>query len=133
MKKIFVAGSFAVALLSVPVLAAGSANPKISKDVHQLKKDYTAQVHKDLRKIGAKINQFKRDVKKGGKSAETGLNQEVKTLEAQKSDVDKKLVELERSTGDAWKDLRRGVDGAVADLKKSVDKAVHQFHENTHR
>lgn len=129
MKKIFVAGLFIVALFASPVLAADSTHQKVSKDVHQLKKDYSAQVHKELTKIEGKIRQFKRDVKKGGKAAETDLTNQVKKLEAQKAGADKKLVELEKSTGDAWKDLRQGVDDSVTDLKRSVDDAISQFKE----
>jgi hypothetical protein len=127
MKKIFVIGLFLSGLMAGPALAADSTDHKIGKDVGRLKKDYTAKVHKELKKIGAKIDQFKRDIKKGSKTAEADLNKQVKGLETQKTGVDKKLVELEKSTGDAWKDLRRGVDDAVEDLKSSVDNASRQF------
>lgn len=133
MKKIFVIGLFMSGLMAGPLWSADSSGHKISKDVNQLKKDYSVKVHKDLKKIGAKIDRLKRDIKKGGKGAKVDLNQEVKKLESQKAEADKKLVELEKSTGDAWKDLRRGVDDAVKDLRTSVDDAVHQFHEKNKR
>ncbi|GEM_PF-3038315 len=119
------AGIFAVG----SSMAADSSDKKIDRDTRQLKKDYDAKVHKDLKGIGTRIDQFKRDVSKGGKDVQKDLGHEVRKLDAQKAVVDKKLVELEKSTGDAWKDMSRGVDDAVADLKKSVDNAVAQFRE----
>lgn len=125
--------SFVVIGLLAGVLAVGSAmgadssDKKISQDTYQLKKDYETKVHKDLRKIDAKIDQFKRGTHRTGEDVHADVDKEVKKLEAQKADADRKLADLEKSTGDAWKDLRRGVDGAVSDLKKSVDEASRQF------
>jgi len=127
--------SFVVIGLLAGVLAVGSARAadssggKISRDTRQLKKDYEAKVHKDLKKVGAKINGLKRDVERGGNDAKADFHKEIAKLDAQKAGVDRKLAELEKSTGDAWKDLSHGVDDAVADLKRSVDGAVAQFKE----
>ncbi len=127
MKKIFAAGLLVGALAAGLAFAADSTDQKISQDTNDLKKDYAIKVHRDLKKINAKIYQLKQGLKKDGKTADADFKRQVKNLEIQKAGVDKKLVELEKSTGDAWKDLRQGVDGAVADLRKSVDGAVNQF------
>ena len=129
MNKLFIVGLLTGAVIAGSAWAADTTDKKISQDTRQLKKDYETKVHKDLRKIGAKINGLKRNIRKDGKTTEGDFNKDVDNLEAKKAGVDKKLSELEKSTGDAWKNLRRGVDDAVADLRNSVEKATRQFKE----
>lgn len=127
MTRLLVFGLLIGGLVLGPAWAADSSDSKTNHDVNQVKKDYEAKIHKDLKRIGAKIDRLKRDVERRGKTAGTDVHRQVKSLETQKADTNKKLVELEKSTGDAWKDLRQGVDEAVRNLKNAVDQAADQF------
>ncbi len=125
--RFFAVGLWIMGWAVGPVFAADSLDTKTNQDVDQVKKDYEVKVHKDLRKIGKRIARLKKNAENGGQAAGDDFSRQMKKLDAQKAEAYKKLLELEKSTGDAWKDLRQGVDEAVANLRKAVDEAAGQF------
>jgi len=127
MKKILLAGFSLWALSLSPVWSESPSDKKTDQDVQRVKKDYQGKVHKELREISVKIRHLKNQAAKAGDKLKADMDRDIKKLEAQKKGADRKLVELERSTGDAWKDLRKGLDQAVEDLKTAVDNSADQF------
>lgn len=115
-------------ILMGPLVYADTTDVKIKEDSARLKKDYQAKIDKDLKHIQRKIEKIKAN-------ADTQMNADLKrqaaSIEARKADVDKKLVELENSTGDAWQDLRKGMDASLKDLKRSVDAAAKAYSAQT--
>ncbi len=110
---------------STPLVHADApSDQQISQDTQQLKEDYRQKADQELKDLGMKIKRLKR---RADKQVNKDLAKETKDLEAQKKAADKKLTELGTSTGDAWKDLRHGMDQALKDLKGSVDNAAAQF------
>ncbi len=124
MKKYFLLGLLMGSLVYGVSYGQDVTDQKIQKDQAQLKADYQKKTDHDLKMLGRKIRHLKH-------RTDTQVNADLKDatgkLEAQKADVDKKLADLGNSTGDAWKDLRKGVDKALTDLKVSVDEASRQF------
>ncbi len=127
MKKLFFAAALAAGLVAGGIFAADSTDQKINIDVHHLKKDYQAKVAKELRDITHRIRLLKHKALKADNHARADIKKETRKLDAQKAVADKKFAELKKSTGDAWKDLQKGVDAAVDNLKKSVDEAAKRF------
>lgn len=117
------------ALWLAPAWAQSPSDQKTSQDVRQVQKDYEAKVRKDLKEIGHKIRGLKKQAAKAGEEAKADMNRDIAKLEAQKKEADRKLAELGKATGDAWKDLQRGLDGAVSDLKKAVQDSADRFKE----
>lgn len=103
------------------------SDTKIHQDVHQLKKDYQKKVDKDLRAIGKDIRRLERRAEKAEDRVKTGFDNDLKALKSKKAEADRKFVELKKSTGDAWKDLRKGLDAAVSDLRRAVDDAAYRM------
>jgi len=124
MKKYFLLSLLMGSLVCGLAYAQDVTNQKIQKDEAQLKADYQKKADHDLKRLGKRIKHLKHrtDVQVNADLKDATLK-----LEAQKADVDKKLADLGNSTGDAWNDLRKGVDKALKDLKVSVDEASQQF------
>lgn len=124
MKKHLVFASVILLLTASSVWAQAPTNQKIQKDTEQLKKDYEQKVHYELKVLGHRIHRMK---SRTDMKLDSDLKKEQADLEAQKRAADKQLANLAASTGDAWKDLRHGMDKAVKDLGTAVDQAAVQF------
>ncbi len=124
MKKHLVFASVIFLLTAGSVWAQAPTNQKIQKDTEQLKKDYEQKVSHDLKVLGHRIHKLK---SRTDKKLDSDLKKEQADLEKQKKAADKQLADLAASTGDAWKDLRHGMDKAVKDLGTAVDQAAAQF------
>jgi hypothetical protein len=124
MKKYFLLGLLMGSLVYGFADAQNVTDQKIQKDQAQLKADYQKKTDQDLKRLGKKIKHLRH---RTDAKVNADLKAATEKLEAQKAEVDKKLVALENSTGDAWKDLSKGLDKALKDLKVSVDEASRQY------
>jgi hypothetical protein len=124
MKKYFLVIFLAGCLAGGASYAADTTDQQIQKDQEQLKVDYQKKINHDLKNLDRKIKHIRHHA---DAQVNAGLKDAAKQLEDQKAKADQKLLTLEKSTGDAWKDLRSGMDKAVDDLKLSVDRATKQF------
>lgn len=123
MKKVFILGLLIVSFVG-RLAYADTTDQKIKTDSADLKHDYQVKIDKDLKHIQHKIDKIKADTTN---QVNADLKAQADKLAAQKADADQKLLDIENSTGDAWKDLQKGMDKAVHDLRKSVDKASHDL------
>jgi hypothetical protein len=123
MKKSFLAGLMVWVLTAVWGYADGSSTIQTGKDASQLKKEYQAMAGKELRAITLQIRHLKHKAITADAKLRVEIRRETKKLDAKRADVSKKLSALKKSTGDAWKDLRTGLDAAMDDLKKAVEKS----------
>jgi hypothetical protein len=55
--------------------------------------------------------------------AQKNLDQLLADAEAKGNEAQKRMDELKRSTGEAWRDLKKGTETAVEDFSRGVDKA----------
>lgn len=124
MKKYFLLSLLMGILVGGLAYAQDVTDQKIQQDQAQLKADYQKKTDHDLKRLGRRIKhlEHRTDAQVNADLKDATLN-----LEAQKADVDKQLKALGNSTGDAWKDLSKGVDKALKDLKVSIDQASEQF------
>jgi hypothetical protein len=88
----------------------------------QEKDEYVAQAQKAVDEARAKIDALKAEAKKARAGARRKARGQVETMEGRWRVAERKLGELKAASGEAWKDLRSGVDKAVADLKKASSK-----------
>jgi hypothetical protein len=124
MKKYFLSGLLMGGLVCGFAYAASVTNQKINQDQDQLKADYQNKVNQDLRRLDRKIKNLQH---KTDAQMNADLKATTKKLQMKKAEADQKMEALEKSTGDAWKDLKQGMDDALTDLKASVDAASSQF------
>ena len=92
-----------------------------------VKEEYQKKLQVQLDEWGKEIDKLKVVAGK----AKTGLQgeyyKELEELRSQQLTAQKKLHELNEESGDAWEDLKEGVEGAWDALSNGVKKAVSRF------
>ena len=109
------------------------------KEAVETAKSYTQQQKEEyLRQIDAKIKEFDRemqellakakssasDLKEAGKAK---FNQSMEELHNKKQAAADKLNELNSASGEAWEDIKSGMDSAMDELSKAFDRARSNF------
>lgn len=84
----------------------------------QEKDEYVARTQKAVDDAKAEIDKLKAGAKKARPGAKGKLQRQIKTMEGRWKLAERKLSELKSASGEAWRDLKSGVDKAVEDLKK---------------
>lgn len=131
------------------VLAEGvgeNLGKKVDTKVNDIK-DYSAEkkekiekeFQSNLDKLDKEIKSLKAKVNKTQKKATIEVqkqwNDQIDTLEKRKSEIAADIASLKLSTGNAWEEIKSGIQTAVSDLKTSFKKAKSQFNnenDNTH-
>lgn len=87
-----------------------------------------------LQKMQAKLNEWEADInalqaKMSGASADTKieLNKQIDNLRAERSDMKQKLEELKNTSGEAWEDVRDGMEAAWDSASTSFKNAINRF------
>ena len=85
----------------------------------QEKDEYVARAQKAVDEAKAEIDELKAGARKAGAGAKRKLQRQIEAMEARCKLAEQKLGELRSAGGEAWKDLKSGVDKAIEDLKRS--------------
>ncbi len=92
-----------------------------------VKEEYQKKLQAQLDEWGPEIDKLKAVADK----AKTGLQgeyyKELEDLRSQQLTAQKKLHELKGASGEAWGDLKEGIEGAWDSLSKAVKSAVSRF------
>lgn len=119
---------------------AGQARDKIARqtkkvastvgsNLNQSKNDFVASVRWENRQLEKRIEELKEALSKKGNQAGVGIKREIADLEVKRKDLNIKLKDVENASGDAWQQLKQGVQEAVADLRQATDKAEDELKE----
>lgn len=84
----------------------------------QEKDEYVARAQKSVDEAKAEIDKLKARAKKARGGAKAKLQRQIDAMEARWKLAERKLSELKSASGEAWKDLKSGVDKAVEDSKR---------------
>ena len=95
--------------------AAGAATDY----ARQEKEEYVARAQKAVDEARAEIATWRAEAGKARAGAKDRLQRQIDAMEARWKLAERKLGELRSASGEAWKDLRSGVDRAVEDLSRS--------------
>ena len=85
------------------------------------------QIETKLNEYGEKIDQLQAKAEKLGGDAKTKAEQQLTALRQKRDEVSEKLKELGSSSGNAWEQLKSGIDAAMEDLGNAYKKAVAEF------
>lgn len=91
------------------------------------KKAYEKKQQARLDEWAAEIDKLKAKAERADAEAKIKLNEEIREAEAMQKKIEDKLAELRSSTGDAWTDIKRGVDEAAESLGSSLRAAASRF------
>ena len=153
MKKfMFVRGLLAILLLlALGALAAGCGESersqskpasvskedvkKQAKQAYDATKSYTQEQMQAFREqTEAKIAEYEKDIdllqakaEKMGDDAKAKAEQQLTVLRQKRDAVSEKLQELGSSGGDAWEQIKSGIEAALEDLGNAYKKAAAEF------
>lgn len=99
--------------------AAGTA----ADYARQEKDEYVAQAQKAVDGAKGEVDRLKAAAARARAGAKGRLQRQVGSLEARCQVAERRLGELKAASGEAWKDLKAGVDRAVEDLRQPPAKA----------
>ena len=91
------------------------------------KQAYKDKLEAQLEEWRAKIAQLKAQADKKEADAKIAYSKRIEELNSKKEAVEHKLKELTNASGEAWRELKSGVEKAVDDLKVSLEKARSKF------
>jgi chromosome segregation ATPase len=152
MKKVmFARGLMAVALLialgavpgcgekdqsqSKPATVSKGDVKKEAKEAYDTTKAYTQEQMQAFREktetrldeYGKEIDELQAKAEKLGGDAKAKAEQELAALRQKRDEVSEKLKELSSSSGNAWDQLKSGIDAAMDDLGNAYKKAAAEF------
>ena len=87
---------------------------------HEQMKTRLAEYNDDIDKLQAKMEEL-------GGDARAKAEQPMAELRQKRDDVSKKIQELGSSGGNAWEQLKSGIDAAMEDLGNAYKKVVAEF------
>lgn len=87
---------------------------------HEQMKTMLAKYNDDIDKLQAKVESLEGEAK-------AKAEQPMAELRQKRDDVSKKIQELSSSSGNAWEDLKSGIDAAMKDLGDAYTKVVAEF------
>ena len=105
---------------------AAAAPPRAAAEskAAETKAEYVKKARAEIDELGGKIDALESKAEKTGASTRAGMDRSLKELKARRKTAKKKLAKLKRASGDAWTDLKAGVDKGIEDLKNALDEAV---------
>jgi TolA-binding protein len=83
---------------------------------------FASKAQKDLDELNLKIEELKKKAQEATGEAKAKLDEQIKRLQQEQKAAAEKLDELKSATGEAWKDLKAGVQAAIDHLKQSAHK-----------
>jgi len=108
---------------------------KEAKEAYDATKAYTQeqvqafrkQMETKLNEYGEKIDQLQAKAEKLGEDGKVKAQQQLTALRQKRDEVSEKLKELSSSSGNAWEQLKSGIDAAMEDLGNAYKKAAAEF------
>jgi predicted RNase H-like nuclease (RuvC/YqgF family) len=120
---------------SKPATVSSDDVKKEAKEAYEATKAYTQEQMQTIRKqmetrldeYGKEIDQLKSKTEKLEGDAKAKAEQQLMALRQKRHGVSEKVKELGSSSGNAWEQLKSGIDAAMEDLGNAYKKAAAEF------
>ena len=108
---------------------------KEAKEAYDATKAYTQEQMQAFREqTETRLTEYKKDIdqlqakaENLGGDAKAKAEQQLTALHQKRDEVSEKLKELSSSSGNAWKELKSGIDASMEDLGNAYKKAAAEF------
>ena len=108
---------------------------KETKEAYETAVEYTKQQKEEFqKKIQAKLDEYRKriyelrvETDEMSAQVKDKVKHRLHDLEARREAAEKKLAQLESSSGKAWAEIKEGLDQAVKDLGQAYEDARSQF------
>ena len=91
------------------------------------KEAYRQSAEAKLKEWNARMDLLKAKAEQADAEARIEYSRRIQELEIKGSEVRDMLDRMKTGSGNAWRDLKSGVEEAIVDLKSAVDRAYAQF------
>jgi hypothetical protein len=105
----------------------GAAAEAVGQYVAQSKDEFVAELRKRLDQLDTKIGELRSKAAEAAADAKPAIEKQITELSKKRDEYAKKVEEVQSSAGDAWKELRAGMDKAWGDLSKGISDAWEKF------
>lgn len=95
--------------------------------VSQTRDEYVVKAQHDMDDIDAQLAKLRREANGAAADAKARIDASIANLEQQRARAGARLADLKDATGDAWKDMAKGLDRALDDLRTSAKNAADHF------
>ena len=105
----------------------------IDSATEKLKKEHDEFIRKAQDQLGdlnRRIVELRRTARKKSGEAKIRINQEIRLLETEQKEAEKKLAKLQVEIGKKWETLKSDVSDAIERLEKSVEKTRNDMFSN---
>lgn len=89
--------------------------------------EYMAEMMDTLKSYEEKIQSLEMKAEGMGEDARAALEERIRMLKEQRERAAQRLEEMKSSSGDAWMEIKTGIDKAMEDMSKAYKKAAEQF------
>jgi hypothetical protein len=95
--------------------------------VEETKDAYRRKSEAELKELNARLDLLDSKAQKAHAEAKIGYTERIYELKKRRDGLRDRIEELSRAGGDAWKDLRKGIEEAALDLRTALDVAATRF------
>jgi phage host-nuclease inhibitor protein Gam len=101
---------------------------KTSKDYASEKKEELVENYRErMDKVQGQIDSLKQEMNDASASAKQEYREKINSLESRHAELQNKVDEFKNASGEAWKDLKEGVDNAFSDIEDAVKEAKSEL------
>jgi ABC-type Zn uptake system ZnuABC Zn-binding protein ZnuA len=93
----------------------------------ETKEAYQAKVKAQLDKLNAKIDELKAKAAQAKADAAIEYHGQMEELYTKRETAQMKLQEVQDASGEAWEEMKAGVETAWTELQRSFEKATSKF------
>ncbi len=91
------------------------------------KSEYIEKAKARLDQWNAEIEKLKAKADEAEADAKVGYQKQIEEIRAQRDEAEKKMKEMQAASGDAWHEMKAGLDKAWDDLGKAFQNAMARF------
>ncbi len=89
--------------------------------------DYQGKMERQLSELGEKIDELTDEAANAAEDVRQEYYENIDMLRSQKDMIQSKLQELKNSSGDAWEDIKTGLDRTWDEAQGVLRKAASRF------
>ncbi len=91
------------------------------------RREFIETMEAQLKVWDAELQKLAAKAEKARAEAKADLDDQIKKLRVKRAETKTRLDELRGKSGEAWVDLKDGIEKAWRELKTGIDKAVMKF------
>jgi hypothetical protein len=88
---------------------------------------YRRKSEAELKELNARLDLLDSKAQKADAEAKIGFTEQIYELKEKRDNLRDRIEDLKEASGDAWKDLRKGIEEAALDLRTALDVASTRF------